>query len=78
MKKVISLLLALVLCLSLCACGGSTNNTTTPPTADSEASDSKLPIPKPLILKAPTLKPPIPKLLNLMKLHSLWKTTKNI
>lgn len=32
MKKIISLLLALVMCLSLCACGGGNNSTTEEPT----------------------------------------------
>ena len=32
MKKALSLILALVLCLSLCACGANNSSTTTPPT----------------------------------------------
>ena len=36
MKKVLSLLLALVMCLSLCACGGSENITTQPDTENNE------------------------------------------
>ena len=52
MKKAISLLLALVLCLSLCACGGGND---TPDTIDTNAPEEAVPTKEELLAQALTV-----------------------